>query len=48
MPKAREGGGEHERGISRPLVRGFGAFPEIFFLNFERFSVRFNVVFLCY
>ena len=41
----------HERGKSMrgglsPLVRGvWGASPEIFFLNFERFYVRFNGIF---
>ena len=39
-------GGEHERGIILPLVRGVRGPPLRNFLNFERLYVRFNVV-LC-
>ena len=46
MPKAREGR-EHERGELFSLsLRGFGVSPPRFFLNFERFDVRFNVFFM--
>ena len=41
MLKAREGG-EHERGIPPPLVRGFGGPPPRKCLNYRRLYVRFN------
>ena len=45
MPKARDGG-EHESGIIPPLVRGFGASPEIFF-EFLALLCAFLTGFLC-
>ena len=40
MPKAREGG-EHEKGINPPLVRGVLGPPPRKILNFEHLYVRF-------
>ena len=42
-PSSAEGtrGGEQERGIIPPLIRGFGGPPLRKFLNFERLYVRF-------
>ena len=33
MPKERHEGRTREEGVIRPLVRGLGASPEIFFLS---------------
>ena len=42
-PSSADGtrGGEHERGIISPLVRGFGGPSPRKFLNFERLFMRF-------